>query len=277
VVIALVQRLGPSTGGATQGAQGDVLFAEFCTSGGYTIPIYAPSTPKECFEATTAAMYWAEKLRTPVVILSDKEIGMMAEDIDFNSLRSYSINERTLFTNGSPEQHQYNSYEFASAEDIPSFAPVGGDYKTTVTGSAHDKKGTLQKNSPETIDVLRHLQEKIDAHAAEMSILKLDDQDNADILLISFGITARTSADAVKAARLAGKRIRFLNVVSLFPVPEYHLIYAAKGTYTVLVAEENFSGQYRSVIRHLFPDKDVKGINSLGRMITPQDIMEAMP
>ena len=42
VVIALVQRLGPSTGGATQGAQGDVLLAEYCTSGGYTIPVFAP-------------------------------------------------------------------------------------------------------------------------------------------------------------------------------------------------------------------------------------------
>ena len=42
VVIALVQRLGPSTGGATQGAQGDIFLAEFCTSGGYTIPVFAP-------------------------------------------------------------------------------------------------------------------------------------------------------------------------------------------------------------------------------------------
>ncbi|HET9131544.1 MAG TPA: transketolase C-terminal domain-containing protein [Terriglobia bacterium] len=277
VVIALVQRLGPSTGGATQGAQGDVLFAEFCTSGGYTVPIFAPSTPKECFEVTTAAMYWAEKLRTPVVILSDKEIGMMAEDIDFNSLRSYAVNERTMFTDGSAGQLHYHSYEFTSADDIPAFVPVGGEFKTTITGSAHDKKGRLQKNSPETIDVLRHLQEKIDVHASEMAMLKMDDQDDADILLISFGITARTSIDAVHEARRAGKRIRFINVISLFPVPEYHLTYAAKGTHTVLVAEENFSGQYRSVISRLFPDKEVRGINSLGRMITPGDILEALP
>ena len=45
VVVVLVQRLGPSTGGATQGAQGDVLLAEFATSGGYTVPVFAPSTP----------------------------------------------------------------------------------------------------------------------------------------------------------------------------------------------------------------------------------------
>ena len=78
VVIAFVQRLGPSTGGATQGAQGDVLLAEFCTSGGYTIPVFAPSSAADCYELTRRAFEWSERLRTPVVLLSDKEVGMTA-------------------------------------------------------------------------------------------------------------------------------------------------------------------------------------------------------
>lgn len=277
VVIALVQRLGPSTGGATQGAQGDILFTEFCTSGGYTIPIFAPSTPQECFEAATAAMFWAEELRTPVVVLSDKEIGMMAEDVDFNSLKSFPHNERKFYSNGRPDSAPYRSYDFSSPDDVPLFSPVGGEYKTTITGSAHDKKGSLQKNSAETIDVLRHLQQKIDARANDMSFVKIDDDPNADILLISFGITARTAHDAVAAARADGKKIRFMNVISLFPVPEAELKKAAEGTRTVLIAEENFSGQYRSVIRHLFKEQEVRGINAFGRMITPKDILEALP
>ena len=58
VVIAIVQRLGPSTGGATQGAQGDVLLAEFCVSGGYTIPVFAPSNARECYELAQTAFEW---------------------------------------------------------------------------------------------------------------------------------------------------------------------------------------------------------------------------
>jgi 2-oxoglutarate ferredoxin oxidoreductase subunit alpha len=54
VVIAVVQRLGPSTGGATQGAQGDVLLTQFCTSGGYTIPVFALSNARECYERPAA-------------------------------------------------------------------------------------------------------------------------------------------------------------------------------------------------------------------------------
>src|SRR3990170_2182544 len=55
VVIVVVQRLGPATGGATQGAQGDVLLTQFCISGGYTIPVFAPSNARECFELTRSA------------------------------------------------------------------------------------------------------------------------------------------------------------------------------------------------------------------------------
>jgi len=83
VVIAMVQRLGPSTGGATQNAQGDVLLVEHCTSGGYTIPVFAPSNPIECYELTHIAFTWSELLRTPVVVMLDKEVGMTSEDVDF--------------------------------------------------------------------------------------------------------------------------------------------------------------------------------------------------
>ena len=70
VVICVVQRLGPSTGGATQGGQGDILITEFATSGGYTIPVLYPTTSRECFELTALAFSWSEMLRTPIVLLT---------------------------------------------------------------------------------------------------------------------------------------------------------------------------------------------------------------
>lgn len=274
VVIAVVQRLGPSTGGATQGAQGDILLTEYCTSGAYTIPIFAPSTAEECFEVTSLAMFWAEELRTPVIVLSDKEIGMMSEDVNFDTLVSSPVNYRKQPLNDGT--NGYKTYDFKSPADVPLFSPVGGEHKTTITGSAHDKKGSLQKNSPETIEVLRHLQKKITSRAEDMAFIKTDDDPNADILIISFGITARTARDAVKQARANGLRVRLVNVISLFPIPEKLLQRAAKGVHTVFVAEENLTGQYRSVIQHLFTGTKVVGINSFGTMITPKDILESI-
>lgn len=274
VVIAVVQRLGPSTGGATQGAQGDILLTEYCTSGAYTIPVFAPSTAAECFEVTTMAMYWAEELRTPVVVLSDKEIGMMSEDVNFETLVPSPANYRKEYTGSAG--NGYRTYGYASPEEVPLFTPVGGEQKTTITGSAHDKSGTLQKNSPETIDVLRHLQQKITARANDMAFVKIDDDPEAEMLIISFGITARTAREAVRQARERKIRVRLVNVISLFPVPEQLLQKAAEGVHTVFIAEENLTGQYRSVIRHLFTDKKVAGINGFGTMITLHDILEKL-
>jgi 2-oxoglutarate ferredoxin oxidoreductase subunit alpha len=98
VVVALVQRLGPSTGGATQGGQGDVLLAEFSTSGGYTVPVFAPSTPLECFALTIRAFNWSEVLRTPVVVLSDKEVAMTYETVDLDRLPEIPVLSRPLAT-----------------------------------------------------------------------------------------------------------------------------------------------------------------------------------
>ncbi|MCK9409281.1 MAG: hypothetical protein WCX28_03290 [Bacteriovoracaceae bacterium] len=274
VVIALVQRLGPSTGGATQNGQADILFTEFCTSGGYTIPMFAPSTPQECYEVTTIAFKWAELLRTPVIILSDKEVGMMSEDVDFIKLVSAPVSYRKEFSTKNGTEH--HTYDFQNLEDVPLFSPVGGDYKVTMTGSAHDKKGTLQKNSRETIDVLLHLQAKIDAHAEEMSIIRIDNEEQANTLVVSFGITARTAREAIRRARLAGKKVRNANVISLFPVPGTALQAAAAGVKRIVVAEENLTGQYRSVIRSLFPDQEIVGVNAVGTLITPKNIMDAL-
>ncbi|MFA6470365.1 MAG: transketolase C-terminal domain-containing protein, partial [Bacteroidota bacterium] len=98
----------------------------------------------------------------------------------------------------------------------------------------------------------------------------------ADILIISFGITARTAREAVLLAREQGTHVRLVNVISLFPIPEKLLKNAAEGVHTVFVAEENLTGQYRSVIQYLFTDKVVIGINSFGKMITPNDILECI-
>jgi len=270
VVIALVQRLGPSTGGATQGAQGDILLAEFSTSGGYTIPVFAPSTASECFELVQHAFNWSERLRSPVVLLSDKEVGMTTEVVDEASLPRPAIVER-------PEADDTTAADdFGKLERVPAFAPVGGDRKVTVTGSAHDRRGQLKKNSPEVIETLHHLERKIEAHASEMAMSSSDLDRDASCLLISYGITTRAAREAVGILRTNGFPISFLQIQTLFPVPVEALIRASKGVDTVFVAEENLGGQYRTVLAPLLAQKRVHGINKLGSMISPAEIVRAV-
>jgi 2-oxoglutarate ferredoxin oxidoreductase subunit alpha len=268
VVIALVQRLGPSTGGATQGAQGDIFLAEFCTSGGYTIPVFAPSNAAECYELTQQAFNWSERLRSPVVLLSDKEVGMTTEVVEEAALARPSPVERTQVD----AKASFAAYDIERPEKIPAFAPVGGGVKVTVTGSAHDRRGRLRKVSPEVVGCLLHLQRKIEAHAAEMAFVRPDLDPDASCLLLSYGITARAARAAVSELHKEGFPISFLQIQTLFPVPAEALHWASAGIRTVFVAEENLGGQYRTVLAPLLTGKRLLGINKIGGMITPDEI-----
>ena len=274
VVICVVQRLGPCTGGATQGAQGDILITEYATSGGYTIPVIYPSTAKECYELTVEAFNWAEKYRTPVVLLSDKEIGMTTESVNYSGFDGLETVSRSVISADDEDFENWKMYGFDSPETVAKFAPVGGKIKVTATGSAHNAKGNLKKNDSETIATLLHLEEKILSHKDEMVLVKEDLQENAGTLLISFGITARTMKDSVKLARKAGKKVSALTIYSLFPVPEKKIIECARGCSRIVIAEENLHGQYRKIIEPLFAGKEVIGVNKVGSMITPQEILE---
>jgi 2-oxoglutarate ferredoxin oxidoreductase subunit alpha len=271
LVVAVVQRLGPSTGGATQGGQGDVLLAEFCTSGGYTVPVFCPSTALECYTLTAHAFTWAERLRTPVIVLSDKEVGMTHEVVDAATLPSIPPEARRT-----PGDGPYRPYGFTAPEEVPPFAVLGGEHKVTLTGSAHNKDGWLRKNDAETLEVLRHLQAKIDARAAEMAIVSRDLQRDADTVVLSYGVTSRAAREATLRARALGKRVSFVGVQTLFPVPVEALRDAARDARRVLVVEENLTGLYRSVLGTALRGIELSGVNRIGRMISPAEIVDAV-
>lgn len=279
LVVALVQRLGPSTGGATQGAQGDILLAEFCTSGGYTIPILCPTNGKECFELTILAFTWAEIFRTPVILMTDKEIAMTTESVDYSLLSNMTSQDRPAnfdskeFGSKLSEQRG-GTYFFDVSHEIPAFSPVGGNRKVTATGSAHDKMGRLQKNSPEAIDVLLHLEEKLRWREDDFAVVKSDLQQGATTLVISYGVTARASQEAVMEARKNGTKVSHVIVHSLFPIPKKKLKGFLNGIETVIMPEENMKGLYRSVLERFLGGRRIIGVNKIGSMITPTEIVK---
>ncbi len=274
LVIALVQRLGPSTGGATQGGQGDVLFVGNSIAGGYAIPVYSPSTPVEAYELTIHAFNVAERLRTPVILLTDKEVAMTSENVDYSALPSVITVERKEFNRTDGET--FRTYSLAERNDVPDFAPIGGTEKVTVTGSAHDMAGRLQKNSPETVEVLRHLQEKVSSRSHEITTLEIDSPAKPETIVFSYGISARTAREAVANLRMKGERVAFCNLKTLFPIPENEITDAAGKAKRIVVVEENMTGLYRSQIARLFPSKEITGVNGVGRMITPAEIEKAI-
>ncbi len=274
VVVALVQRLGPSTGGATQGGQGDILFVGHSIAGGYTIPVFSPSNPLEAYELTIHSFNVAEKLRTPVVLLTDKEVAMTSENIDYERLPKLETINRKYFSQ--PNDEKFKTYFFENTGEVPDFACIGGKAKVATTGSAHDMAGRLQKNSPETINVLKHLQDKIDSHVKEIVRTKSDLTDGAEALVLSYGISARASREAVLNLRRKGKKVSFMNVQTLFPIPAESIMDASLGVKKIVVVEENITGLYKSQIDNLCSGKEVVSVNGVGRMISPDRIESAV-
>jgi 2-oxoglutarate ferredoxin oxidoreductase subunit alpha len=273
VVIAQVQRLGPSTGGATQGAQGDLMLVESCVSGGYTIPVFAPATARQCYELAGAAFHWAERLRTPVVVLSDKEVGMTLESVNTAELARWPVKDRKPFLG---RRERFRTYACEYLEEAPEFAAVGGSTRVVATGSAHDQEGRLRKNAPEVIELLIHLQAKIAAHAETMAIVEQELEPGAELLVIGWGVSARAARAACRQMRECGRRVSFLQPLTLFPVPEKAIGRAAAGCARVLVVEENLTGLYASALEARLDGARIVRVNGLGHMITPGEILEAV-
>ena len=124
----------------------------------------------------------------------------------------------------------------------------------------------------------RHLYQKIAAHHAELEFTKLDADEGARTLIVSYGTSARSMIQAARKARATGKRVSMLTVQSLFPVPEQSLRNAMRDVARVIVPELNL-GQYRLEVERLAATVDsrpqVIGVNRVdGELIEPAEIEE---
>lgn len=274
LVIVDVMRLGPATGGATTVSQGDVQFLRWCTSGGLPVIALCPSNLAECFTLTMHAFNLAEKFRTPVFIATDKETVATQQSVDTDTFQRIEIINRTYAS----ADAEFIPYHIKKLADVPAFAPIGGEHLTRFTTSMHDERGMLTKKPSNVNKTSRHLYQKIEAHRAELEWTRLDAEPGATTLIVSYGISARATIEAVRQSRAMGKPISMLTVQSLFPVPEQSLRNAMRGVSRVIVPELNF-GQYRLEIERiaatLDPRPQVIGVNRVdGELITPEEIQE---
>lgn len=271
VVIAMIQRLGPSTGAATQGAQGDLAMVSSCVSGGYAVPVLTGSTADELYAETARAFAIAERWRTPVVLLGDKEVASTSEVVDLDALVPPTPTYRPVWSGDG----RHLPYAFVQETDVPAFAPVGGPAKVTATGSAHDFAGRLKKNDGEVLAVLRHLHRKIAAAEGELGRVDADGPP-APTLLLSYGVSARACREAVAAARADGADVTFANVRTLFPLPATALAPLLAPARRVVVVEENLTGQYAAALAPLLGGRELVRVNQLGALVTPQEIRHAL-
>ena len=268
MVIILVQRLGPSTGSATTGSQGDLLLLRGVISGGYPLPVLCPSNLEDCWNLASKCLKIAVELRTPVVLLTSKEMIMTNISFDTDKFAPIEPVEIKYFQNGTT----YKPY--AAGENMaPPFLPLGDDtHQVRINSSTHDPEGFIKKNTPDALANTIRLRDKIEKRIAEYSEFQFDNQENSDTIIVSYGISALATFDAVKTIRSEGGKISNLTLKTLLPIPPEIPGILNQFNHIIFV-EENASGLLREIIYGQYRNENIRGVNKIGEMISPQEII----
>ncbi len=268
MVIILVQRLGPATGTATCGAQGDITLLNGMISGGFAIPVMSLADTQDCWEIPAKAMQMASRLRTPVILFTSKEEVMTSYSYDISRFSGISPIRRNNWDGSG----KYKSYR-ANEQLIPSFLPVGNpDHQVRFTASTHDEEGNLQGTSKAGLDNSTRIHQKILKNMAEYTYYELDDAHDSTTLILSFGITSRAAHEAVISLRKKGVAVSHLVPKTLLPVPPVYYEIASRYK-RVIFCEENYTGQYRQIMFGYSSPDHISGVNSFGKMIDPSEIV----
>ncbi|WP_311650162.1 2-oxoacid:acceptor oxidoreductase subunit alpha [Selenomonas artemidis] len=269
-VVVNVQRVGPSTGQPTAPAQGDVMQTRWGTHGDHPIIVLSPWSVRESFDMAVMAVNYAERFRSPVILLTDEIVGHLRENVTLPAPEELDIYPRRL-----PTKTRADGYEpYSVGEDlVPNVARFGDGYRIHVTGLLHDETGFPSGSPAVTETMLRRLHEKIDRVGEEIIHVEEHFMEDADFAVVSYGGTARTAYEAVRAARAEGLSVGFLRLQTIWPFANAAVGRLANRVKSLLVAELNYGQLVHEVTRAArgTPVRAALKYNMLD--FTPQEIL----
>ncbi len=272
-VVVNVMRGGPSTGLPTLPSQSDVMQARWGTHGDHPIIALSPYSVRECFDLTVRAVNLSERFRIPVILLSDAIIGHVRERIVLPSREELTLVERKKPT-VAPED--YKPFE-DDGTDIPPMANLGEEYIFHITSNNYDDEGFPATNDHDIADRrIKSLYNKIERNRAEIDDVDLFMADDAEIIIVAYGSTARSARRAVMMARQEGIKAGLFRLKTIWPFPYDHLRTAAEPAKDVLLVEMNMSqldSEIKSATHGL--QTRIHGLHqSNGMLITPDQIYD---
>jgi 2-oxoglutarate ferredoxin oxidoreductase subunit alpha len=271
-VVVDVQRAGPSTGLPTLVGQADVMQARWGSHGDYGCIALAPESPQECFDLTIEAFNLSEVYRQPVFVLTDEVVGHMTERVVIPSADKLRITARKA-PNVSPNEY----LPFDTSGPLPQpMAIAGAGYHVHVTGLTHDERGY-----PVITDVVqernvRWLVDKIRSNADKIIRYEAIGIEDAEVVAVAFGCTARAARQAVENLRSRGKKVGLVRLITIWPFPSKLIRALAPQVKAFIVPEINY-GQIAYEVERVAAGKTETVLMALmgGSMHTPMEIEEA--
>ncbi|MCK4352338.1 2-oxoacid:acceptor oxidoreductase subunit alpha [candidate division WOR-3 bacterium] len=235
-VIVDIQRSGPSEGIPNSPGQGDMMQARWGSHGDYEIIALSPNSPQEMFDLTIKAFNLSERYRTPVLIMSDECVGHMTEKVIIPEASKIEIEPRKYY--GGPK-NKYLPFEW-SQDFVPPIVDIGKGYKFHVTGLTHDDKGyPIMNEVCQELNVHR-LINKIRLNAPQIIEIEEDKIEDAEVVVVSYGITSRVALNAIQEARKNGIKVGSLRLITVWPFPEKIITKLAKKIKAFVVPEINY-------------------------------------
>ena len=257
-VIWDIQRIGPSTGLPTRTSQGDVRFAHGLSHGDTRHPVLLPCSVRDCYEFGMQALDLAERLQTPVFVLSDLDLGMnmwMSDPFPYPSQpwdRGKVLSDEEL-----AKLPKFERYRDADGDGIP--------YRT-IPGLVHDPKGAYFTRGSGHDEAARYT-ESPEVYARNMDRLAkkfqtarglvpppvVEDDEQAEVGLIAYGSTHWAMIEARDQLRQQGVRTGYLLLKAL-PFTE-HLAHFVRKYRRIYVVEQNRDGQMAALVRLELPNE----------------------
>ena len=237
-VVCNVQRAGPSTGLPTLVAQGDMMQARWGSHGHYEIIALSPSSPQEMFDFTIRAFNLSEQYRLPVIILADEVVGHMNERVVIPPASEIEVVKRRKPKVSPGEYMPY----LPDSDGVAPMADCGEGYRIHVTGLTHDERGYPGMNAKTQEQMMERLIRKIRSNRD--SIIRTENVflDDAEVVVVAYGISARSARHAVQEARAKGIRAGLIKLETVWPFPE-ELIRSVASRVRALIMPEINAGQ----------------------------------
>jgi 2-oxoglutarate ferredoxin oxidoreductase subunit alpha len=247
--------------------------ARWGTHGDYEIVAYAPWSPQEMFDLTIRSFNVADRYRVPVLLMSDEVVGHMVERVVIPPADQIEWWERKRPKR--PPNGRFDPFLAEEADLVPPMVHAGEGYRIHYTGLTHDERGYPEMTAEAHHRLVTRLVQKIRRNAEQITLTEGYYLDDARILVISYGCTARSARRAVREARDKGIPAGMLRLISLWPFPEGQVKALAKDMDAVIVAEMNLGQISREVERQL--RRPVSGVyHAGGAMIPPEPILNAI-
>ncbi len=245
LVIAVLQRSGPSTGQATLPGQQEFYQARFGAHGDYEAIVFSPWSVQEMFDLAIKSFNTSEELRHPVILLADGEIGHMRENMVLPDPEEIKIVNRRR-----PKTVPYPPFQ-PDEDYIPPMPLFGEGHNLLITGSSHDSNGFRNADPELHRKNLERMKKKVQTRIDQLTDYhsELDPRGDAEIILISFGAAARPTYHAVRKLREEGIKTDFLRLRTLWPFNDKVIGSFLEGKTHAFVVEMNQGKLVREIER----------------------------